>query len=122
MPKFYIHETMHCEVTFVREIEAENAEEAGFADAEQGGTYLGAAIGDNLPSVADYKVTEAGPFFLPSGFLAEPSPVADAAPDLLAAAVALLKDWDAPDLNDATPIAERFDALRAAVAKAEGGR
>lgn len=45
---------------------------------------------------------------------------AEAADALLDAAKALLREWDSPDLNDASPIAEKFAALRAAIAKAEG--
>ena len=41
-----------------------------------------------------------------------------AGPELLGAAEALLSDWDSPTLSDSTPIAEKFDALRSAVAKA----
>lgn len=43
-----------------------------------------------------------------------------AADALLEAARDLMRDWDSPDLNDASPIAEKFDAIRAAIAKAEG--
>jgi hypothetical protein len=43
-------------------------------------------------------------------------------PELLGAAEALLSDWDSPTLSDSTPIAEKFDALRSAVAKARDER
>lgn len=45
---------------------------------------------------------------------------AEAFDALLDAARDLMRDWDSPDLNDASPIAEKFAALRAAIAKAEG--
>ena len=41
-----------------------------------------------------------------------------AAPAVIGAAQMLLKDWDAPDINDTTPIAEHFTRLRNAVAQA----
>lgn len=44
-----------------------------------------------------------------------------AAPALLNAAEALLRDWDSPSLSDETPIKERFDALRNAVMAARVG-
>ena len=115
MPKFYIHETILCEVTFVREVGAESAEAALFADAEMPGTFLGSAIGDvHGMASAIYETFDAVPHNLPAGF----RPENDAAPDLLVA----LKRWEefARD-NGWTEVDCTFLAdTRAAIAKAEG--
>ena len=74
MPKFYIYETLLCEVTFVREIEATDADDAVNTDLDTPGRLLGVAVGDAHPSSMSFTdVLPAAQHNLPHHFYAEPT-------------------------------------------------
>lgn len=73
MKTFLYHETLHCEVTFVRRITAKTEEEALEIAFEGGGDLLGVAVGDNLPfGDFDSQILPDEPYNIPANFYKEP--------------------------------------------------
>ena len=73
MPTFLYHETMPCEVTFVRRIEADNRDDAEEELFEGGGTLLGFTIGDTVAGRETHEWVDDAPHNLP----VYPEPVED---------------------------------------------
>ena len=106
MPKFYVHETQLCEVTFVREIDADDAGHARDRDLDECGRMIGVSIGDVSPmSTVNIDVLPAAPYNIPACFYPEDAEAVRAlAADLW---------WFIENVNDDTPDrTDRFFALR----------
>ena len=72
MTSYLYHETLTCEVTFVRRIEAESAEEAEEAGMDGFGQLLGVSIGDTVPGIEHASLLADEPFNIPAHFHWEP--------------------------------------------------
>jgi hypothetical protein len=65
MPSYLIHETMHCEVTFVKRVEADNPGDALNASWDGDGELLGVSLGDALEGGERERVFPDEPRFIP---------------------------------------------------------
>jgi len=72
MTSYLYHETMTCDVTFVRRIEADNEEDALDAAMDGGGTLLGVSVGDTVPGVERSELKGDNPVNIPAHFYSEP--------------------------------------------------
>lgn len=72
MPTFLIHETMNCEVTFVRRIEANDLDDAHDGASEGNGELLGVSIGDTVAGIEHTEVLSDEPHNIPFHFYKEP--------------------------------------------------
>lgn len=73
MPTFLYHETMNCEVTFVRRITADNKTDALNMAHDGDGELLGVAIGDSVAGVEHRQLLADAPFNIPTGLYPEES-------------------------------------------------
>lgn len=73
MATFLYHDRMHCEVVFVRRIEADNGDEALEKGMEGEGELLGVAVGDIVAGGESCGIFLDAPIFMPEGvFYPEP--------------------------------------------------
>ena len=72
MPNYLIHETMLCEVTFVRRIKADNENDAYNGAVDGDGDLLGVSVGDAHAGVGEVDVKPDHPLNIPTHFYREP--------------------------------------------------
>jgi len=74
MPKFLIHETLTCEVTFVRSLTATSFEEAHDMAMDADGDLLGVSIGDTVAGVERVEIfhDDGDDLNIPAHFYKEP--------------------------------------------------
>ena len=75
MTSYLYHETLTCEVTFVRRIEAESAGEAVEAGMDGFGQLLGVSIGETVPGVEEHNLLADEPHNIPAHFHWEPDTI-----------------------------------------------
>lgn len=73
MPSYLFHETMNCEVTFVRRITADNKTDAMNMAQDGDGEILGVAIGDAVAGQELQELFPDAPHYIPAGFYLEAS-------------------------------------------------
>jgi hypothetical protein len=71
MTTFLIHETMNCEVTFVRRIEADDETDANNGAHDGDGDLLGVSIGDTVAGNERTEILPDAPHNIPEGFYPE---------------------------------------------------
>ncbi|KAF0123963.1 MAG: hypothetical protein FD152_3185 [Xanthobacteraceae bacterium] len=75
MPKFYVLEQIRCAVTFVRQIEAADEEDALEMDCHVSGEAVGFHLGDTMGDTMEFFALPADPANLPQPFHPEaPAP------------------------------------------------
>lgn len=90
MPKFYVLEQIRCAVTFVRQIEAADEEDALEMDCHVSGEAVGFHLGDTMGDTMEFFALPADPANLPQPFHPEALPlVPSAAPPVPSDAPAL---------------------------------
>jgi hypothetical protein len=73
MPTFLIHEKIVCEVTFVKRVTADTAEDALDADWDGDSDLLGVVIGDARAGAESEEVLPDAPQYIPVGLYTEAS-------------------------------------------------
>lgn len=73
MPSFLIHETMNCEVTFVKRVFADNPTDALSASWDGDSELLGVVVGDALAGNYHEEVFSDVPHHMPHGLYPEES-------------------------------------------------